>query len=177
MSSAYCAIDVPSSKEYWAGRPQRFAAISNGRSLTMRLITELDVATSHLGEMEREIDAGPESPSRRNAMLKAVSLPSRAAVMRDLATACRAWVGLERQAFSIVEEKEPPPPVSESCTAEELRGGVIGVLCDRCAVVERVLGRPSTALSLKALTACKTGVKAFGRSWHALQGCDRCGQF
>ena len=41
--------------------------------------------------------------------------------MRDLATACRAWVGLERQAFSIVEEKEPPPPVSESCTAEELR--------------------------------------------------------
>jgi hypothetical protein len=106
------------------------AAISNGRSLTMRLITELDVETSHLGEMKREIDAGPDSPSRRNAMLKAVSLPSRAAVMRDLAAACRAWVGLERQAFSIIEEKEPPPPPSEDVTAEQLRQEIIDQIED-----------------------------------------------
>jgi hypothetical protein len=40
-------------------------------------------------------------------MLKAVSLSTRAAVMRDLATAVRTWVGLERQAFSIIVEKNP----------------------------------------------------------------------
>jgi hypothetical protein len=98
------------------------AAINYGRSLTMRLLSELDAVTSHLGELEREIVAGTEPASRRSAMLKAVSLPIRAAVMVDLATACRILVGLERQAFGIVEEKEPPPPAPpEPRTLEELR--------------------------------------------------------
>jgi hypothetical protein len=48
--------------------------------------------------------------------------------MRDLATACRTWVGLERQAFSIVEEKEPPPPESEPVSAEQLRQEILSDL-------------------------------------------------
>jgi hypothetical protein len=69
------------------------------------------------------IQAGKKDDAkRRTAMLKSVGVSNRAATMRDLATAARTWVGLERQAFSIVEEKEPPPPpLPEPRTLEELR--------------------------------------------------------
>ena len=99
------------------------ATISTGRSLTMRMLSELDAVTSNVGELKQEIAAGKKDDAkRRNAMLKAVGLSNRAATMRDLATAARTWVGLERQAFSIVEEKEPPPPpLPEPRTLEELR--------------------------------------------------------
>jgi hypothetical protein len=82
------------------------ATISTGRSLTMRLLSELDAVTSNVGELKQEIAAGKKDDAkRRNAMLKAVGLSNRAATMRDLATAARTWVGLERQAFSIVEDR------------------------------------------------------------------------
>ena len=91
----------------------------------MRMLSELDAVTSNVGELKQEIAAGKKDDAkRRNAMLKAVGLSSWAATMRDLATAARTWVGLERQAFSIVEDKEPPPPPpepDEPMTLEELR--------------------------------------------------------
>jgi hypothetical protein len=97
------------------------ATISTGRSLTMRMLSELDAVTSNVGELKQEITASKDA-KRHNAMLKAVGLSNRAATMRDLATAARTWVGLERQAFSIIEDKEPPPaPLPEPRTLEELR--------------------------------------------------------
>jgi hypothetical protein len=99
------------------------ATISTGRSLTMRMLSELDAVTSNVGELKQEIEAGKKDEAkRRTAMLKSVGLSNRAATLRDLATAARTWVGLERQAFSIIEEKEPPPPPEpEPRTLEELR--------------------------------------------------------
>jgi hypothetical protein len=99
------------------------ATISIGRSLAMRMLSELDAVTSNVGALKQEIEAGKDDEAkRRTAMLKSVGLSNRAATLRDLATAARTWVGLERQAFSIVEEKEPPPAsIPEPRTLEELR--------------------------------------------------------
>ena len=79
-------------------------AIGRGRNLTVRLLDELDATTAHIGEMEAEIVAetrDDKNGTRRAAMLRAVSLPGRAGVIRDLSTAAKNWVALERQAFGI----------------------------------------------------------------------------
>jgi hypothetical protein len=81
----------------------------------------LDATTSHAGELEELISAKADSPKQERAMLRAVSLPGRAAVMRDLAQATKTWVGLERQAFSIVEDDKDDKPKREPETLEELR--------------------------------------------------------
>lgn len=103
-------------------RDQR-KTIGVGQKLTFRLLDELDAATSHVGELEDLINAPDTDPKRRTAMLKAVSLPGRAAVMRDIATATRTWVNLERQAFGIVEEISKPPAAGDM-TAEQLRAEI-----------------------------------------------------
>src|ERR1700719_1248221 len=61
-------------------RDQR-KTIGNGRYLTMRLLADLDATTSHVGELEDLIVAEEDNAKRRNAMMRAVSLPGRAAVM------------------------------------------------------------------------------------------------
>ena len=47
--------------------------------------------------------------ARREAMLRAVALPSHAGVLKQLADVMKALVPLERQAFN-VDEPAPPPP-------------------------------------------------------------------
>ena len=75
--------------------------IKFGRDLTARLLSELDNTTSKVGEIEeiitKETDPGP----KRSAMMRAVSLPGRAGVMKDLSQAMQRLIGLERQAFSV----------------------------------------------------------------------------
>ena len=57
---------------------------------------------------------------RRVAMLKAVSLPTHAAVIRDLSVALRNMIPLERQAFGLDEKSAPPPrSLSENLTEEQ----------------------------------------------------------
>lgn len=57
---------------------------------------------------------------RRAAMLKAVSLPSNAGVIRDLATALKHIIPLERQAFGLDEKAGPPPlPLADKLTDEQ----------------------------------------------------------
>jgi hypothetical protein len=104
--------------------------ISAARSLTMQLIAELSETTTNIGEIENTLDMESEHSRRRAAMKRAVSLASRAATMRDLATACRTWVGLERQAFSIVEEKTSPPTSDDGLTAEEATAALYAELVD-----------------------------------------------
>jgi hypothetical protein len=80
--------------------------IARGRDLTLRLLDELDGTTAYVGEIEAMIvdeTAGDRSTQRRNAMLKAVSLPSRAGVIKDLSAAAKNWITLERQAFNLDE--------------------------------------------------------------------------
>ena len=79
-------------------------AIARGRDLTLRLLDELDATTSHVGELEEAIEAettGDKTGQRRAAMMKAVGLPSRAGVIKDLSAAAKNWVALERQAFNL----------------------------------------------------------------------------
>jgi len=57
---------------------------------------------------------------RRAAMLKAVSLTANAGVMRDLATALKHLIPIERQAFGLDEKAGPPPlPLADKLTDEQ----------------------------------------------------------
>jgi len=69
--------------------------VGKGRNLIFRMLDELDVTTSRVGEMEEIIDsdtAGDRDDRRRQAMLKAVSLPSRANSIKALAAAFKTLV-------------------------------------------------------------------------------------
>jgi transposase-like protein len=64
----------------------------DGRGLVARMLDELDVITSRRGELEDMIvDAtqGEDEDARRDSMMRAVSLPSRAATMKTLALALK----------------------------------------------------------------------------------------
>lgn len=99
-------------------------AIARGRNLTLRLLDELDAATSNVGELERliEIDtSGEKNPQRRNGMLRAISLPSRAGVVKDLSAAAKNWVALERQAFNLDADPAGDEPATKSDVTSALR--------------------------------------------------------
>jgi hypothetical protein len=75
------------------------ASIQQAKDITARLLDELDAITTHAGELEDLIideTAGDRDPRRRNAMLRAVALPSRAATLKLLIAATNAWADLER---------------------------------------------------------------------------------
>lgn len=108
-------------------------SIHDAYSLTRRMLDELNATTSHPGELEVMIEAVYDDPKQRKAAQRAVSLPSRAAVMRDLATAARTWVGLERQAFGIFDESKMPPPqqtVNENQSIEGLKAEIMADLAE-----------------------------------------------
>jgi hypothetical protein len=68
------------------------AVADGGRGLVSRMLEELDVITSRRGELEDMIvDAtdGDEEDTRRDAMMRAVSLPIRANTMKTLALALK----------------------------------------------------------------------------------------
>ena len=77
--------------------------IGRGRDLVDRLINELEATTSHLGELESAIQAADDDERKKSAMLRAISLPSRASIIRDLSTSAKNWVVMERQAFGLDE--------------------------------------------------------------------------
>lgn len=105
---------------------QHQKTLHQGHSLVMRMLEELDVSTSHHGDLTKLI-AETVAPLRQEALRRAISLGSRATVMRDLATAARTWVTLERQAFNIVEEKGGSQEGREidKMSAEELRAEIL----------------------------------------------------
>lgn len=103
---------------------QHQRTLGSGHSLTMRMLSELDSTTMHRGELE-ELIKSTVAPSRQRALMNAVSLSSRATIMRDLATAARLWVTLERQAFNIVDDRDKgnndQQRKLDEMTAEQLR--------------------------------------------------------
>lgn len=74
-------------------KPVDAATIADGgRGLVARMLDELDVTTSQRGELEDMIVAatdGDDEDARRDAMMRAVSLPSRANTMKTLALALK----------------------------------------------------------------------------------------
>src|SRR3954468_6016479 len=64
--------------------------------------------------------------TKRAAALRAVSLPARATVMRDLAQAARVWINLERQAFRISDDRtKEMPSIVDNMTEDELRASIL----------------------------------------------------
>ena len=93
--------------------------------MTMRLMSELDVSTTKNDELMNVISSEKDE-RKRFAAARAVSLPARATVMRDLAQAARVWINPERQAFRISDDrtKEAPSIINEM-TEEELRASIL----------------------------------------------------
>ncbi len=100
-------------------------SIRRGIEITSRLMHELDVSTTRNDELTALLD-DEKDEKRRFAAERAVSLPGRAAVMRDLAQAARVWINLERQAFRISDDrsKEQPSAVNEM-SEDELRASIL----------------------------------------------------
>lgn len=68
------------------------AILDRGRDLVVRMMDELEVTTSYIGEMEEQIlvsTPGKNDGSRREAMMKAVSLSTRAGTLKNLALAAK----------------------------------------------------------------------------------------
>ena len=64
----------------------------NARQLVGRMLDELDAVTSFQGELEEAIEiltANDENDSRRDAMMKAVSLPARSMIVKNLANSLK----------------------------------------------------------------------------------------
>lgn len=71
-------------------RPE--AILDRGRDLVVRMMDELEVTTSYIDEMEEQIlsdTKGKNDGPRREAMLKAVSLSTRAGTLKNLALAAK----------------------------------------------------------------------------------------
>lgn len=80
--------------------------IGHGHRLVGMLFSQLEEAAQHRAEIEDEIErecSGDETSTRRTRMLKAVSLPVHAGVIRDLSTALKNLIPLERQAYNLDE--------------------------------------------------------------------------
>lgn len=66
--------------------------VGRGRNLALRMLDELDATSSRLGELEAfiaEATEGDESQRRVEALMKSISLPSRANTLRALAQAVK----------------------------------------------------------------------------------------
>lgn len=97
-------------------------SIGHGHKLVMRMLDELDATTAYAGELQNLITS-TISPQRQEAVRRAVSLGSRSTILRDLSTAARQWVHLERQAFNIPDERDKGIKEVDDVnkTAEQLR--------------------------------------------------------
>lgn len=101
------------------------SGIRRGLDLTTRLMNELDATTTRNGELLDLIDSETDE-KRRFALHHAVSLPARAAIMRDLAHASRLWINMERQAFRISDDRtKEMPSIVNNMTEEELRASIM----------------------------------------------------
>lgn len=100
--------------------------LGHGHSLTLRMLDELDATTAYRGELQ-ELISSTVAPIRQEAMRRAISLSARATIMRDLATAARLWITLERQAFSIVDDRDTSKESRklDEMTAEQLRQEIL----------------------------------------------------
>lgn len=81
--------------------------ISSGRRLAQGLFEELQGVSENRDQLEADIEAeteDDESPKRRNIMLKAISLPTRASTLFSLSSSLKILLGLERQAVGLTDK-------------------------------------------------------------------------
>ncbi|WP_447593554.1 hypothetical protein [Aquipseudomonas campi] len=86
--------------------------IAKGHGLVSMLFQQLECAATSRDELEAFVEeetAGDENAVRRNKLMKAISLPTHAGVIRDLSTALKNFIPLERQAFNLDEQEHEEP--------------------------------------------------------------------
>jgi hypothetical protein len=124
------AIDTAAARGVEVIRSHR-KDISDGRSLVQLLLGQLKTAAENREEIEEEIleeTAGDDSPKRRGFMLQAISLPKHATALKDLSTALKNLIPLERQAFNLDEPGQGDP--GGHLTPEQARAMAREVLAD-----------------------------------------------
>lgn len=84
--------------------------IKSARELAKLLLDQLREAAQNRDAVEETIEEaypGSDNARKRNAMLRAVGLPSHAGVISNLATALKGLVAMERQAFNMGDGESP----------------------------------------------------------------------
>ena len=83
--------------------------VRHGRTICAALFAELQDTSDNREIIAECIDSETQddlSPTRRNQMMKAISLPTRARAMLDLSAAMKNLVAVERQAFSLDDKQD-----------------------------------------------------------------------
>lgn len=83
--------------------------VRNGRNICAALFAELQDTSANRELIAECIESETQddlSPTRRNQMMKAVSLPTRARAMLDLSAAMKNLVAVERQAFNLDDKQD-----------------------------------------------------------------------
>lgn len=93
--------------------------INQARGIVGTLMNQLGEVIGARPIIEEMIDQetdGDQSTRRKSALMKAVSIPTHASTVRDLSTAMKNLVALERQAFNLGGEGEDEPKGKYSIT-------------------------------------------------------------
>jgi hypothetical protein len=90
--------------------------ISRSRLLVDKLMAQLEGVADHRDLLEQIIDEVEDgstgaSIKRREALIRAVALPSNAGVLKNLADTLKVVIGLEREAFNVSAATSEPAPL------------------------------------------------------------------
>jgi hypothetical protein len=99
--------------------------ISRNRVMVDKLMGQLEVAAEHRDLLEEIIDEVEDgstgaSTKRREALMRAVALPSHAGVLKSLADTLKTVIGLEREAFNVSAATSEPPVDSDEVRLDRL---------------------------------------------------------
>lgn len=86
--------------------------ISKGQDIVSMLFGQLEEAATNRAELEDAIEEetkNDETTRRRTQLMRLVSLASHAGVLRDLSTAMKNLIPLERQAYNLDEQEHEEP--------------------------------------------------------------------
>lgn len=101
------------------------AGINSGRGIVSLLMSQLTDVAGKRDDFEAAIaleTEGDKTSDRYNRLMKAVSIPAHASTVRDLSTAMKNLIFLERQAFNIGNESDGKDPLSELLESVAARG-------------------------------------------------------
>jgi hypothetical protein len=101
---------------------QHRRSLGRAQAIAEKLLFELERGTDNIDDIEAAIDeetAADKSDKRRNMMLKAVSLSSRAQIAAALSVTVKNLIPLERQAFNLGDagEGSEPEPIEGNLPA------------------------------------------------------------
>jgi hypothetical protein len=105
--------------------------IASGRQIVDLLMGQLVDVAGQRDEFEEMIEletAQDKTAERRAKLMKAVSIPSHASTVRDLSTAMKNLVCLERQAFNIKDESTPDATDVVAALLNQINGSSLPIV-------------------------------------------------